>query len=159
LRNLIIGAGLLALAAPAAAQSDSRDRDDDIVRKLPPPGQIEEMGDRMGQVADAIMDVPVGPIADAVDPHRRHHPNETLGDVASRGDPYARERVRDDIARATYGLTAALEQFAVVTPVLRRSLEDAARRIEDAMDDRRPPHRGPDRDRDDRYDEDYDGPR
>lgn len=155
MRNLIIGVGLLALAAPAVAQSDPRDRDEEIRRSLPPPGEIEEMGDRMGRVADAIMDVPVGPIADAVDPRRRHRPGETLGDMASRGDPYARERVRDDIARATYGVTAAMEQFAVVTPVLRRSLEDAVRRIDDALAAGRRDGRR-DWDRRDRDDEDYD---
>jgi hypothetical protein len=135
LRNLIIGAGLLALAVPAAAQPPERDhrRDDKVVRALPPPGQIEEMGDAVGRVADAILDVPVGPVANAVDPMRRHRPDETLGDIASRDDPYVRERVRDRIDDVTYGVGAAAEEFAVITPVLRQSIEDAARRIEDAI--------------------------
>ena len=141
MRKLIIAAALLgAAAAPAAAQSypDARydPRDEEIVRALPHPGEVEEMGDTLGRVADAIMDVDVGPIRDAVDPEarrygRRHR--ETLGDIASRDDPYARERVRDQIGAATYGVNAAARELAVLTPVLRRSLEDATRRMEDAM--------------------------
>jgi hypothetical protein len=134
MRKLIIAASILACAAPAVAQHRYDPRDEDIVRALPAPGEVEALGDTVGRVADAIMDVPVGPIADAVDPYRRgHRRDETLGDIARRDDPYARERMRDQIGAATVGLSAALEQIAVVTPVLRRSLEDATRRMEDAI--------------------------
>ena len=137
MRKLIIAASILACAAPVAAQSYPDPHDDDIVRALPHPGEVEELGDTVGRVADAIMDVPVGPIADAVDPyHRGRHRDETLGDIARRDDPYARERMRDEIGAATVGLSAALEQIAIVTPALRRSLEDATRRMEDAIDGR-----------------------
>jgi len=137
MRKLIIAASILACAAPVAAQSYPDPRDDDIVRALPHPGEVEELGDTVGQVTDAIMDVPVGPIADAVDPYRRgRHRDETLGDIARRDDPYARERMRDEIGAATAGLSAALQQIAIVTPALRRSLEDATRRMEDAIDGR-----------------------
>ncbi|HEX8585368.1 MAG TPA: hypothetical protein VF680_13290 [Allosphingosinicella sp.] len=137
MRKLIIATSILACAAPVAAQSYPDRGDDDIVRALPHPGEVEELGDTVGRVADAIMDVPVGPIADAVDPYRRgRHRDETLGDIARRDDPYARERMRDEIGAATVGLSAALEQIAIVTPALRRSLEDATRRMEDAIDGR-----------------------
>jgi hypothetical protein len=52
--------------------------------------------------------------------------------------------MRDQIGAATVGLGAIMSEIAVVTPVLRRSLEDAARRMEDAMQG----HRGRDYDRD-----------
>ena len=154
MRNLIIAASLLALAAPAAAHPPHDPADEEIRRNLPPPGEIEEMGDRLGRVADAVMDVDVGPIVDAVDPrarrHRRHR-EETLGDLASRDDPYARERIRDSIGMATVGLEAAMRQLAILTPVLRRSIEDASRRMDDAMRGRSYPR---DRDRD--WDRDHD---
>jgi hypothetical protein len=138
MRNLIIALSALAIAAPAAAQSRSDPRDEEIVRALPAPERIEELGDTMGRVAEAIMDVPIGPIVDALDPARRgRHRNETLGDVAARDDPYARERIRDQVGAATVGLGAVMEEFAAVAPVLRRSLEDAGRRMEEAMEDRR----------------------
>lgn len=153
MRKLIIAASLLACAAPVAAQHYPDPRDEDIVRALPHPQEVEELGDTVGRVAEAIMDVPVGPIADAVDPYRRgRHHDETLGDMARRDDPYARERMRDQIGAATAGLGAIVGELAVVTPVLRRSLEDAARRMEDAMHGRgRDYDRGYGRD----YDRDY----
>jgi hypothetical protein len=142
LRILIFAATALGLAAPAVAQPYP-DPDDEILRELPPPGEIEAMGDTLGRVADAIMDVDVGPVVDAIEPGRRHRRDRTLGDIASRDDPYARERVRDSIGAAAFGLEVAVGQIAILTPVLRRSLEDAARRMEEAMRGRR----GRDRDR------------
>ena len=154
MRKLIIAASALAFAAPAFAQPHDP-RDEEIVRALPHPGEIEEIGDTVGRVAEAILDVPIGPIADAVDPYRRrHHRDETLGDIAGRDDPYVRERVRDQVGAATVGLGAAIEQLAVITPVLRRSLEDATRRMEDAIEDSRGRDRDYRRDRD--HDRDYD---
>jgi hypothetical protein len=152
MRKLILAASILACAAPVAAQNYPDPRDEAIVRALPHPGQIEAVADTVGRVADAIMDVPVGPIADAVDPTRRgRHRDETLGDIAHRDDPYARERMRDQIGAATVGLGAIMGELAVVTPVLRRSLEDATRRMEDAMRGR-----GGDYDRDYRRDRERD---
>jgi hypothetical protein len=151
MRKLILAASILACAAPALSQPYPDPRDDDFARALPQGRDLEEVGDTVGRVAEEIMDVPIGPIADAVDPYRRgRHRDETLGDIAHRDDPYARERMRDQIGAATVGLGAIMSELAVVTPVLRRSLEDASRRIEDAM------HRrgGSDHDRDhdrDRY--------
>ena len=148
MRKLIIAVSALACAAPAVAQPYPDARDEEIARSLPQRGEIEAMGDTMGAVAEAILDTPVGPIREAVEGRRlpRREREETLGDVASRDDPYARDRVRRDVAVATAGLGAVVEQFAVVAPILRRSLEDAARRMEDAIEH---PRR---RDYDDRYD-------
>ncbi|HZG08684.1 MAG TPA: hypothetical protein VEZ70_06885 [Allosphingosinicella sp.] len=134
MRKLILAASVLALSAPVIAQPYSDPRDEQIVRALPHPSQVEAVGDTVGRVAEAIMDVPVGPIADAIDPFRRgRHRDETLGDLAHRDDPYARERMRDQVGAATAGLGAIIGELAVMTPVLRRSLEDATRRMEDAM--------------------------
>ena len=66
--------------------------------------------------------------------------------------------MRDEIGAVTVGLGAAAEQVAVMTPVLRRSLEESIRRMEDAIargryarpyDDRYERRYDP---RDDRYD-------
>jgi hypothetical protein len=146
----------LAAAAPALAQPQYDPRDDDVVRRLPPPHEVERIGDSLGAATEALMDVDVGPIADALDPyHRRyrHGRRETLGDLAGRRDPYARERIRAEIGAVTVGLGAAVEQIAVMTPVLRRSLEDSIRRMEDAI--ARGRHARP-YDRDYRYEERFD---
>ena len=163
MRKLIIAASAAALAAvPAAAQP--RPEDEDVARRLPPPGEIAEIGEALGRVADVVMDVDIGPLADAIDPARARHRGphrETLGDLASRDDPYARERIRDSIGAATVGLEVAMRQLAVLAPVLRRSIEDAERRVDDAMHRRprdydRDRDRDYDRDRDRDYDRDYD---
>jgi hypothetical protein len=160
LRKLIIAVGALAAAAPLAAQPRPDPRDEDSVRALPQREEIKEIGETMARVTDALMDIDIGPIIDAVEGRRhtsRHR--ETLGDIATRGDPHGRERIRDQVAIATVGVGAAAEQVAVMTPVLRRSLEDAARRMEEAMaqgrrDVERDLERGRSRsrDRDDRRD-------
>jgi hypothetical protein len=165
-RKLIIALAALAAAAPAAAQTYPDPRDDDWARRLPPPQEVERIGDAIGAATDALMDVDVGPLADAVDPYGRHYRRrgrETLGDLASRRDPYARERMRDEIGAVTIGLGAAVEQMTVLTPILRRSLEDATRRMEEAIArgryarpyDRDYDRRDDPRD-DERYDPDYD---
>jgi hypothetical protein len=159
LRKLIIAASVFALAAPAfaAAQPYPDPRDEDIERVLPHPGEIEQVGRTVGDVTDAIMDVDVGPVVDAIDRGRGYPPrryrDRTLGDIASRDDPYARERIRDQIGAATVGAGAAAREIAILTPILRRSLEDAARRMEAAIYASR--YRR-DRDYDRGYERDYD---
>lgn len=136
MRKLIIAVTALAAAAPLAAQPVPDPRDDEIVGRLPPPEEVERIGDSLGDAADALMDVDVGPLADALDPyHRRyrHGRRETLGDLAARRDPWARQRMRAQIGAVTVGLGAAMEQIAIMTPALRRSLEEATRRMEDAI--------------------------
>lgn len=156
MRKLIIAMTALAAAAPAFAQPHYDPRDEDIVRRLPPPHEVERMGEAVGRATDALMDVDIGPVVDALDPyHRRYRRGpETLGDLAGRRDPYARERMRAEIGAVTVGLGAAVEQMAVMTPILRRSLEDATRRMQDAIARGRAA-RPYDRDYDRRYDERY----
>jgi hypothetical protein len=166
MRKLIIAMTALAAASPAFAQPQYDPpqydpprydpRDDDIVRRLPPPREVERIGDSIGDATEALMDVDVGPLADALDPYHRRYRyghRETIGDLAGRRDPYARERIRGEIGAVTVGLGAAVEQMAVMTPILRRSLEDSVRRMDDAIARGRASYqRGYDR----RYDERYD---
>jgi len=136
LRKLIIALTALAAAAPALAQPRPDPSDDDIVRRLPPPQEVERIADSLGAATEALMDVDVGPIADALDPYQRryrHGRRQTLGELYGRGDPYARERIRADIAAVSVGLGAAVEQVAVMTPILRRSLEESIRRMDEAI--------------------------
>jgi len=158
LRKLILAASFLAFASPALAQPghDSRydprydRRDEELQRRLPSGYEIDRLGAMLARVTDAMMDVDIGPVADAVDPYRngRRYGRETLGDLASRRDPYARERMHAEIRATTAGLGAAAEQAAIAAPEIRRSIEDSARRIDRAM------REGRDR-RDDYYDERY----
>jgi hypothetical protein len=165
LRKLIIAASLCALAVPAAAQPPRHTvpANDDIARRLPPPGEIEAMGAAIARVADALMAVDVGPVGDALDPYRRPGRRETLGDIAHRDDPYARQRMHRSIGSTSAGMAAAMRELTIITPVLRRSIEDAARRIDDAARTgayprygQRDYYRGYDRDHDPDHDRDHD---
>ena len=136
MRKLIIAMTALAAAAPAFAQPHYDPRDDDLARRLPPPHEVERIGDQLGRATDALMDVDIGPVVDALDPYGRRYRRgpETLGDLAGgRHDPYARERIRGQIGAVTAGLGAAVGQVAVMTPILRRTLEDSIRRMDDAI--------------------------
>lgn len=135
--KLIPGLLAISLAAPAAAQSEPVDpRDRELVDALPDPREMEAMGEVLGRTVDAVMDVKVGPIVEAIDPERRMDPRErerTLGDMAAEDDPYYRERMQDEIAAASVGMAVLAERLAVLAPVLRETMEDVERRLDDAM--------------------------
>ncbi|MEA3037112.1 MAG: hypothetical protein QOH04_2889 [Sphingomonadales bacterium] len=141
MRNLVLAAGLLALAAPAAAQPrphhpapypPPRPRIED---RLPRPYEVERIGTMIERVTDALLDVDVGPVADAIDPYRRYEPRrpETLGELATRRDPYARRRLHNEIEDTSAGLGAATSELAAMTPLLRAEIANTARRIDDAV--------------------------
>ncbi|MEA3032418.1 MAG: hypothetical protein QOH86_434 [Sphingomonadales bacterium] len=140
MRNLILAAGLLSLAAPAAAQprpnhpvAPPRPRVED---RLPGPDEIERFGTMIERVTDALLDIDVGPVADAIDPYRRYDPRrgpDTLGELATRRDPYARRRLHAEIEDTTAGLGAATREVATMTPLVRMAIADTVRRIDDAV--------------------------
>lgn len=139
-RKLILAAVAAAAAAPAAAQPPQYDprydpRDADIARSLPAPADVARAGSTLHRLVDALMDMRVGPLVDAVEPDARRDPGrpDTLGDFARRRDPYARTKLHVGVDRATAGVDAATREMAILAPTLRRSIEDAVRRVDDAM--------------------------
>lgn len=137
MRKFLIAAAALAVAAPAAGQPAPYPdpRDEEMARAIPQPHELEAMGEVLDRTMDAVLAVPIGPIVEAANPGRpmsRREREETLGERASRDDPYYRERLRSQIGAATAGMGVLAEQMAVLTPVLRRTLEDVQRRMEDA---------------------------
>ena len=134
MRNLIIAAGTaLALAAPAAAQPAPPAADDPLVRALPHPYEVEEMGDKMGRAVGALTRVPVGEVINAIDPAARAHPNTTIADVAGRGDPHFEERMQDQVHSMSLKMADMMRGMAVVMPQLRRSLDQIEDSIADAV--------------------------
>jgi hypothetical protein len=153
MRKLILAASVMALALPAAAsaqpsRSFPEEMDDDIVRSLPQPDQVQDMADVAGRAAEAVIDVPIGGLVRAIDPTRRVHPNDTIADVTR--DPYLRDRIRDSVDDLALGMGDVMAQVAVVAPALRRSLADLERNLEGAIAGSRY-DRGYGRDRDDGY--------
>jgi hypothetical protein len=135
LRKLLITAGILALAAPAMAQPQPYPdpRDEEIVRDLPTREEAEAMGDALGRAAEAMMDVDVAPVIDAIDPtgrSTRGGRDRTIGDMARRDDPQAEEHIRRSVDAMSVGMGEMVTQMAVMAPVLRRSLEELERSLE-----------------------------
>ena len=147
MRRFLIGVAAIALAGPAAGQpaqpADPRDRE--IVRSIPHPAEIQAMGETMDRVVGAVLDVPIGPLVDAIDAadpegrkyRRQHRRDETIGDVAGRDDPYFEERLRDQIHGVTVGMGVMAEQLAVMAPEMRRAIERATDDIDRAVRDAR----------------------
>jgi hypothetical protein len=141
MRKIILAASAIAFAASAAQAQSSptfpQEMDDDIVRSLPPPEVVEDMAHGLGRAAEAILDVPIGRVVRAIDPTSRAHPNETLGDLAERDDPYARDRIRDSVGGLAAGMGDMMASVAVIAPALRRSLADLEHNLERAMQESR----------------------
>jgi hypothetical protein len=115
------------------------DADERDARRGPPviePGQVQAMAGAVDRLLGAVMDLPIGGIAAAVDPMNRGgvHPGATVRDMATRDDPYAEQRLRAEIRGASRSAGAMTEALARVMPVLERSIEEAGREIEAAMD-------------------------
>ena len=143
MRRFLIAAAAIAVAGPATAQEVfTPEMDRDIAAAIPPAEEVEAMGETMDRVLGAFLDIPIGPIVDAVeaaDPDarrsRRHPRDRTLRDMASRDDPYFEERMRDSIHGVAAGMGAMMEQIAVIAPVMRRSLGEMERNVSEAMRD------------------------
>jgi hypothetical protein len=153
MRRILIGLAALAVGGPAAAHPKDDPADRELVRSIPHPGEIEAAGDAIERVAGAVMDVPIGPLVEAIeaaDPERRgyrrpHRRDETIGDLASDGDPYFEDRLHDQIRGVTAGMGVMAEQMAVIAPEMRRAIErigdDVARAVDAARARREDPRR------------------
>jgi hypothetical protein len=144
MRKLLIGLAALSLAGPASAQQVfTPEMDDELVRAIPPAEEVEQVGEAMDRVAGAVLNVPIGPLVDAIDAanperrrSRRQYPRErTLGDLASRDDPYFEDRLRDSIYGVTANMGVMMEQIAIATPAMRRALGEMERSVDRAIRD------------------------
>jgi hypothetical protein len=138
MRKLILTLAAVAAASPALAQAQAFEdpRDAEIARSLPSRGEMEAMTHGLDRALAAILNMDVRPLRDAIDPlgRGRYDARErTLRDVAGRDDPYFEDRLRTTLYGTSAGMGQMMQALAAATPVLRRSLEDAARNVEDAM--------------------------
>lgn len=136
MRKMLFSAAIAASAigAPALAQPYYADPvDARVAASIPSPREAEAMGHTVGRAADALMDMPVGDVVNAISPNRRVHPGTTLGDVAGRGDPYARARMHDQIGALSYGMGEMAARVGALAPVLHRSMIDLEQRMAYAL--------------------------
>jgi len=136
MRPSLILSAALALATPAFAAGAPTD--DEMIGALPKQEEIHEAADALDRMVDALLDVRVGPLADAIDPERRAAPrrrDETLRDMASRDDPYFEQRMRGSIAAMRESAGAMMAQLAALAPVLRETMADFERQVDEATRD------------------------
>lgn len=121
---------LLALAAPLpAAAADGEMRG--AVAVLNDPVTQDRIADSVATLLGALMQVNVGPLAEAVariDPESdaAYIPRDaTLGEVAG-SDPYYAERMGDDVRAGTRMAGHAASALAAYAPVLRDMARDLA---------------------------------
>ena len=104
------------------------------------PGQIEAMGGAMDRLLGAVMNLPIGGIAAAMDPYGRGNipPGATVRDMATRDDPFAEQKMRAGIRGATRGVGAMSQALARVMPVLERTIDEFGREVEAAVEQAEP---------------------
>jgi len=133
MRRLLIAVLALSIAAPAvAADRDDRRETDRVVRQLSDPRIARELGDTLGALVDAMMDIRIGRLAAVLNGDRnpgRAESERTIGDLASRDDPYFRDRTRAEVRTMTTGTGAAMRAMAVAIPELMRTADQIERDI------------------------------
>ena len=135
MRLLMFASAAFALAAPAlAAPPPGQAPHDRWVRDMPQPDEIEQAERAMDRALDALMDIRVGPLEDAV-PGRRLAPerrNETLGDLARRDDPYFDRKVHGSLHEMTEAMNQLTDKMAVMAPVIEREVADMKQHLREA---------------------------
>jgi hypothetical protein len=137
MRPVLYAAALAAIALPAAAQPPA-----------PPPypprpsEEIERYAPAVDRAADALLNLDLGPILDAVDPYRPHR-HHTLREFARRDDPGFEQRLH----RSIYGSAAvagrAADAAAAAEPALRRAVRQFERDMNAALAGAPPPRGRP----------------
>lgn len=141
MHKLLIAAAAAAFAAPGLAQAPppADPLEEEIVRALPDPEEIEAMAPALDRVLGALLTVDVGPIIDAADPYRRRpgygRSGRTLGALGSRDDPYFEDRLRSSIYGATADMRRMMGALSTAAPALARSLREMEYAVGAAIDD------------------------
>jgi hypothetical protein len=108
------------IAAPAAAQlHDAPPPEVALADRLNDPLVQHGVAASMSALLGALMDTRVGGFAQLTDPYEDIRPNDTLGDLVARDDPYFEERAYADAQRATALMGAMAGSFATMLPELR----------------------------------------
>jgi hypothetical protein len=116
-------------ASPTAAAAQPP-----LEESLPPPEAIEAMGVALERMMDALLDVRIGPLAEALNPDRpASRRDETLGDLARRNDAEFDEHMHDSVREMTDGIAEMTVRLSRLAPVIEETMEDVERRAEDAM--------------------------
>lgn len=128
MRLLVAALPLAALVAPLPAVASETN---DTVAVLNDPAMQDRMADTIGAIVGALMQMPVGPLAEAVarvdpDSDAANIPADaTLGELAGRDPGYA-DRMGDDVRASARMAGHAASAMAAYAPVLKEMARDLA---------------------------------
>lgn len=138
-RWTLLALPLVAFAAPLPAQAADVRNAADVMTD---PAAQDRMADTVSAVIDALMQINIGPLAEAVarvDPTSDATyipPDATLGEVAGRDPDYGR-RIGDDVRAGTRMAGQLATAAAVYAPVLKDMARDLAAQWEREREDAR----------------------
>lgn len=128
MRLTVAALPLLALVVPLPAAAADRDAER-VAATLSDPAVQDRMADTVTALVGALMQMPVGPLADAVaridpDSDAAYIPRDaTVGDIAGRNSHDA-ERMGDDVRAGTRMAGRAASALATYAPVLKDMARD-----------------------------------
>ena len=129
MRLFILTLAALSLSSPALAHDRSAEQR--IADRMNDPEMQEQISSGVSAALAAILDLRIGALERAIDPHSAAHPDDTLRDRAERDDPYLEDRVADQTQRSTRQLGTMAGELAVLMPQLRNMAADMERKIGD----------------------------
>ena len=139
MRAPILTAALLAIAAPVAASAqDAEGTAAEVERALGDPATQEAMAEGMAAASEALLDVPLAPLAKAVaraageDPEDVD-PNMTLRSTSPAADDVP-SRVRQELPRVMGAMAGMAGGMGAMVPALR----EVAERMREAVERARP---------------------
>ena len=120
------------LASPVAAQAPAEPIQ--IPPELTDPATMARVGDLVGALSKAFMNMPIGDIQAAAEgrPATPADHNRTLRDVAGRGDPNFEANLQRQIAQSQVTMQASIRAMAAAMPAITRAVNEAAQEIERA---------------------------
>lgn len=137
MRFVIIAAALAAtVSTPALAGRTAEELEAARVAKtFNDPRNQDAMADRLGAITDAFMDVRIDRLRAAmarIDPEIAYEGDgaRTVGDMVTRDDPYARERIEGQSRAAMRAMGSAATGIADMLPEFRRIGEDFSRKVD-----------------------------
>ena len=135
MRKLIAATALAALAAPlpALAQSAPEETAREVERTLGDPATQEAMAEGMAAASEALLDVPLAPLARAVKQAAGENPDEVDPDLTlRRASPDAQDvpaQVRESLPRMMGAMAGMAGGMSAMSPALR----EMAARMREAM--------------------------
>lgn len=129
MRRFAITIALLSLTTPVLAHEAAPEAR--IAEQMNDPAMQAHVANSVSAALAALLDLRIGGMERAIDPHSSAHPDDTVRDRALEHDPDLEDRVADDAHRVTRGMGAMAGQMAILMPELREMASDMGRKLKD----------------------------